>query len=124
MALTLYFTLDLRALRDGNGEPVYPAPVEFHAKPFLEKDHRDLMQIHFGLSEDERKEKQHDYNAAFLSKVAAKAPKGIPGFPEEHDDLEKAVYDTLSPKTEANEMLAELLVSAHLEASGNRYFFR
>lgn len=122
MALTLYFTLDLRALRDGKGQAVCPDPIEFWAKPFLEKQHRELMQAHFGLTEKEREDAQHAYNVKLLSMVAERTPKGIPGC--EGKDAEKAVLDALSEKTEVNEMIADLLVQEHLAAGGNRYFFR
>lgn len=123
-ALSLYFSIRLENLVDENNVRVCPEPIEFWARPFLEKEHRELMQSHFGLSEEEREANQHDYAVALLSKVASKAPKGLPGFPEQFDDLEKAIADTLGPKTEVNEMIASLLLSEHLASGGNRYFFR
>lgn len=124
MSLSLYFTIDLRHLRDDDQKSVVPDIIQFWARPFLEKEHRELMQAHFGLTEEEQKEKQHEYNAALLAKIAHRAPKGLPGFPEKFDDLETAIFETLAPKTEINEMIAELLISEHLTAGGNRYFFR
>lgn len=122
MGLSLYFTLDLRALRDEKGQQACPDLIEFWARPFLEKQHRELMQAHFGLSDKEREAAQHDYNARFLSMVAAKAPVGLPGYKD--GDVAEAVYEALKAKTEVNEMVADLLVQEHLAAGGNRYFFR
>lgn len=124
MGLSLYFALDLRALRDEKGQSVCPDLIEFWARPFLEKEHRELMQAHFTLSEDERKGREHEFNVEFISKVAAKAPKGIPGFPEKYDDLAEALKTALGEKTEVNEMIVTLLREEHLSAGGNRYFFR
>lgn len=124
MGLSLYFALDLRALRDEKGQPVCPDLIEFWARPFLEKEHRELMQAHFTLSEEERKEREHEFNVEFISKVAAKAPKGIPGFPKTYKELPQAIKESLGEKTEVNEMIVSLLREEHLSAGGNRYFFR
>lgn len=123
-ALSLYFFIELYNLVDENNVRVCPEKIEFWARPFLEKEHRELMQAHFGLSEEEREANQHAYAVALLSKVASVAPKGLPGFPEKFDDLETAIADTLGPKTEVNEMIAQMLLSEHLASGGNRYFFR
>lgn len=126
--LSLYFSITLENLVDENNVRVCPEPIEFWARPFLEKEHRELMQSHFGLSEEEREAKQHEYAVALLSKVASKPPKGLPGFPKDFnkdtDDLEKAIVDAIGAKTEVNEMISSLLLSEHLASGGNRYFFR
>lgn len=124
MGLSLYCSLDLRGLRDEQGRPVCPDPVEFWARPFLEKEQRDLMQAHFGLTEKERADREHEFNVEFLATVASRAPKGLPGFPAEFDDLREAFKTALLEKTEVNEMIAALLRQEHLAAGGNRYFFR
>ena len=124
MGLSLYCSLDLRGLRDEKGQPVCPDPIEFWARPFLEKEHRELMQAHFGLTEQEREEREHEFNVEFLASVATRAPKGLPGFPEAPDNLREAVKTALLEKTEVNEMVAALLRQEHLAAGGNRYFFR
>jgi hypothetical protein len=120
--------IDLTRLVDDNDNRLCPEPIQFWARPFLEKEHRELMQSHFGLTDEEREARQHEYAVTLLSKVASKAPVGIPGFPADFDaktdDLEKAVFDSLIEKTEVNEMIAQLLVSEHLASGGNRYFFR
>lgn len=122
MALTFDLFIDTTRLKV-DGKPL-GAPVVFEARAMLEKEHRELMQAHFALTEEEREQKQHEYNVAFLAKVAAAPPKGLPGFPEEYDDLAEAVKAALSEKTEVNEFFATQLVSEHLAAGGNRYFFR
>lgn len=122
MALTFDLILDTSRLKV-DGKPL-GAPVVFEARAMLEKEHRELMQAHFSLSDEEREAKQHEYNVAFLAKVAAGPPKGLPGFPEEFDDLAQAVTACLGEKTEVNEFFATQLVSEHLAAGGNRYFFR
>lgn len=122
MALTFELTLDTSRLKV-DGKPL-GAPVVFEARAMLEKEHRELMQAHFALTEEEREQKQHEYNVAFLSKVIAAPPKGLPGFPESYDDLGEALTACLGEKTEVNEFFATQLVTEHLAAGGNRYFFR
>jgi hypothetical protein len=118
----------LTQLVDDNDVQMCPETIQFWGRLFLEKEHRELMQAHFGLTDEEREEKKHEYSVTLLSKIAVKAPLGIPGFPKEFDpktdDLEKAVHDALIEKTEVNETIAELLIGEHLASGGNRYFFR
>lgn len=120
----LKLALDLTAFVDDNDNQICPDPVEFWAKPFMEKDHRELMQKHFGLSDKEREAAQHSHNVAMLAKLAGKPPKGVPGFPKKYTDIETAIIETLGEATDINTMLAEMLVSEHFQKSGNRYFFR
>jgi len=127
--LSLKFNpIDLTSLVDDNDNRICPEPIQFWARLFLEKEHRELMQSHFGLTDEERTERQHEYAVTLLSKIAAKAPVGIPGFPADFDpkkgDLQTAVFDALIDKTEVNETIAELLIGEHLASGGNRYFFR
>jgi len=127
--LSLKFNpIDLTSLVDENDVKLCPEPIKFWARLFLEKEHRELMQAHFGLTDEEREQKKHEYAVTLLSKIATKPPVGIPSFPSDFDpktgDLAQAVYDSLIEKTEVNETIAELLIGEHLASGGNRYFFR
>lgn len=117
-------SINLTAFVDESGKSIFAEPIEFFAKPFLAETQREIMQAHLGLSVEERKAKGHEYNVTLLSKLAARPPVGLPGFPEAAEDLEAAVFGYLIDPTETNEIVAGMLKEAHLEAAGGRYFFR
>lgn len=124
MSISVYIPLNLSGFVGDDEKQLFPKTVEIYARPFLASEARELMQAHLGLTDKEREEKNHEHQVWKVSKIISKQPKNLTGFPDNAENLEKAVYDFFIEKTEINEIIVEMILNGYLERNGNRYFFR